>query len=322
MDEPKYRDAERRLWAQVGLEPAERRVQLASKCTVRIQEVGGGEPALFIHGAPNAGATWAPMLSHLTEFRCLVVDRPGTGLSDPYRLTRENLEGFADSFVSALLDGLGIERAHVVASSFGGYLALRSAATTPGRIRRMVQMACPAMAPGMRMPTFMRLLSVRMVRRLVDALPPNDRVGRSILRQIGHGASLDAGRIPDYFFDWYLDLQRHTDTMKNDGDLIGEGGSLRGWDRSMQLTESVLRSVEAPTLFLWGEDDGFGGRDVAEHLTSMMPNCELRMLRAAGHLPWLDDAERIARDTAGFLRDGAPDASDGPASQDSASLPD
>jgi len=301
MDEARYRSAEQTFWATTGIEPTERLVPLAvSGTNVRVQEVGSGEPVVFIHGGPNAGSTWVPIVEHFAGFRCLIVDRPGTGLSESYSITDPAAIG--DRFVGDLLDALDLEQSHVVVSSFGGYLALRSAAADPGRIRRMVQMACPAFVPGMMTPPFMKMMSVTAVRRILEVLPPNERVGKSILRQIGHGASIDAGKIPDSFFAWYLALQKYTDTMRNDGDMIGRGGSFwGGFDDSLTLPDELLASVAAPTLFLWGADDAFGSEAVAQHVVTLMPDAELQMIPDAGHLPWLDDPEGIGAASAAFL---------------------
>lgn len=304
MNESKYREAEERLWQLVGFRPEEQHVTLQTTGTrVRLQIVGEGPPILFIHGAPNAGSTWAPIVHAFEGYACLIVDRPGTGLSEPMpgATDPESFFVFGDRFVDDVLAAYGADRSHVVASSLGGYLALRSAAATPERFDRMVQMACPAMVPGMKTPPFMRMMSMGWFRKLTGMLPPNERVGDGILRQIGHSASLEAGRIPQPFKDWYLDLQRYTDTMKNDGDMIGFAASLRGFDRSLTLPDSVISAVATPTLFLWGEDDGFGGRDVAEAVVGLMPSAELVMMADSGHLPWLDFPEEIGRRTRQFL---------------------
>lgn len=300
MEEAKYREAEERLWNFVGLSPKEHRVRVRD-ASVRIQEIGNGDPVLFIHGGPNAGTTWAGILRYFDGYRSLVVDRPGTGLSDQVPVTVETMPGFAADFVPDILTSLGLEQAYVVASSLGGYIALHSAAAHPDRIIRMVQMACPAFAPGVAMPPFMRLMSIGWVRRVLNALPPNERVGRSMLRQIGHGKSIDRGAIPQEFFDWYLALQRFTDTMRNDGELVGQAGSFRGWKPDLGLTEDILSTIPTPTLFIWGADDAFGDRSVAEVTTGSMPNASLLMVPDSGHLPWLDDPAGVSRETLSFL---------------------
>ena len=41
-----------------------------------------------------------------------------------------------------------------------------------------------------------------------------------MLRQIGHGASLDAGRIPDEFIDWRAAAARETDSMRHEREMV------------------------------------------------------------------------------------------------------
>ncbi len=302
MNEQAYRAAEANLWSFVGVTPEETRVPLFG-VQVRVQIAGDGPPVLFIHGGPNSGSTWAPIIQAFEGFRCVIVDRPGTGLSDDYVLTGDPYD-YARRFVPELLDQLGIERAHIVASSFGGFVALASAATAPDRINRMVQMACPAFVPGMKTPPFMKGMALPPVRWLIGKLPPSERAGNNILRQIGHGASLDAGRIPQIFSDWYLALQKHTNTMHNEVAMIARGVTRKGFRPEYTIPDEMLQSVATPTLFLWGEDDGFGGPDVAEHAVGLMPNAELQMLAESGHLPWLDFPDEIGAASAEFLRAG------------------
>jgi pimeloyl-ACP methyl ester carboxylesterase len=311
VDELRYREAERALWRSVGIEPEERRIPLAcSGGEVRVQIVGEGEPAVFIHGAPNAGSTWAPLIPHLDGVCCYLVDRPGTGLSDPFVL-HDDVHGFASRFAGEVLDGLGLERSHLVGSSLGGFIALMSAAAQPERFERMVQLGCPGLVPGFQTPAFMKAMRHAPVRWLINVLPPSERAEKQLLTQIGHGASVRANKIPQAMFDWGAALQRHTDTMRNEGAMIGGLMTRHGAPPALTIPDSVLASVSSPTLFLWGEDDPFGGSAVAEHTVGLVPGAELVLLpKSTGHLPWLDDPEGIGRRATGFLV-GAGDRSPG-----------
>lgn len=151
MNEVRYREAERRLWQSVGVTPTEQRVQLGrTGITVRVQEVGQGPAVVLLHGTSNSGASWAPLVARLDGFRCVVLDRPGCGLSEPL-VTRfddlERLGTFADTLVIDLLDAMRLDDAHLVATSFGGYIALRTAAAHPDRIGRMVEFGWTFGAP-------------------------------------------------------------------------------------------------------------------------------------------------------------------------------
>jgi pimeloyl-ACP methyl ester carboxylesterase len=306
MNEAKYRVVEQRLWESVGRQPKEHFVRLPRiGVRVRIQEVGEGPAALFLHGGPNSGSTWAPLLEHMEGYRCLLLDRPGTGLSDPVKLGKNDAIGFASSLVADTLDALEVDRAHVVASSFGGYCALWSASVSPQRFERMVQMACPALLPGQQPPKFMKAIMLPGMRKLIAALPPSRKAGESIMRQIGHGASLDAGILPEAHGEWYEALQRYTDTMKNDFDLIHMAGRDFGNNEAIALGAETLAKVQTPTHFIWGADDGFGGQDVAEWTVAAMPNATMEMRDNSGHLPWLDDPRGVATATMSFLAGSA-----------------
>src|SRR3990172_2350070 len=123
MDEARYRQAERRLWEWVGVTPTDLRVHLKrNDVTVRVQEVDEGPAVVFVHGANVCGSSWATLAGALRGFRCILLDRPGTGLSDPLKtgLDADSLPRFADTLVIDLLDAVALESAHLVGTSFGG----------------------------------------------------------------------------------------------------------------------------------------------------------------------------------------------------------
>lgn len=95
-----------------GAEPAERHLVVEhSGATARVQELGAGEPVVFVHGAPNGGTSWAALAARLEGFRCVIVDRPGCGLSprgDVRHADMDELGTFADAFVVDVLDAMDL----------------------------------------------------------------------------------------------------------------------------------------------------------------------------------------------------------------------
>jgi pimeloyl-ACP methyl ester carboxylesterase len=116
---------------------------------------------------------------------------------------------------------------------------------------------------------------------------------------------LKAGRISEPLLDWSLSLQRDTDTMRNDGELIGAAGSRRGFDPSLTFDDALVASITTPTLFIWGDNDVFGSPDAARAFVGLLPNATLDVVPESGHLPWIDDAAAAGKTTAAFLG-GAP----------------
>jgi 2-hydroxy-6-oxonona-2,4-dienedioate hydrolase len=304
VDEARYRAAEQALWASLDGSVTDRFLDLPrARLRLRVQEIGDGPPILFIHGANTSGMSWATLAARLPGFRCLLLDRPGTGLSAalPARPTTTELTALGDGLVSDVLDAAGIERAHIVATSLGGFIGLRSAAAHPDRVRRMVQFSWPVGAPTGTIPRSMRLMAVPGVARFASSMPSTESTVRAIFRTVGHGPSLDAGRITRGDIDAYLGLLRYTDTLRNELILSRSTLSpLRGFDPRL-LPAELLASVRTPTRFIWGGHDPFGDPEIARAVVAMIPDAELELLPDAGHAPWLDELDRCAASVAEFL---------------------
>ena len=97
--------------------------------------VGKGTPVLLIHGfAASALTNWAAIIPRLARnHQVLAIDNRGHGGSG--RPVGE--EYYGDEMINdsiRLLDHLGIEKAHVVGYSMGGYITAKMAAMYPGRM--------------------------------------------------------------------------------------------------------------------------------------------------------------------------------------------
>ena len=305
MDETRYREAELPLWESLGLSPTEERVRLKrANVTVRVQEVGDGPAVLFVHGASNSGASWAGLVARMSGFRCLMLDRPGAGLSDPLPAAFEDVESlakFSDSFVIDVLDALDLDSAHLVATSYGGFAALRAAAAHSDRVDRIVIFGWTMGAPNPRLPALMRAASVPAVGRVLSRIPVNERAVRAMFRQIGLRRALETGRIQQEVIDCYVALLRYTDTMRNELEVGRWTMTRKGLHEAIVLPHELLSNIQAPIYFLWGEEDPFGSPEVAREFVKHIPNAELELLPGAGHAVWLDDAEHAAKVTSSFL---------------------
>ena len=294
----RYREAEARFWSDVGGDlPTEHMLPLAGLgVRVRDLESGTGPPLLFVHGGPNAGTTWAPLVARLSDFRCIVVDRPGCGLSEASPNSGQSVRKLMSSFVADVVDGLGTKPRGLVASSFGSYAVLVHSVTHPARGFPSVHFGCPALAPGARTPLRFLLQSLPGFRSVLLKLePPTIATAWKAFRQIGHGKSIDRGLIPEAGMEWYAALLADTHTRENDLALFSR---IRPKDR---LTRDDLASVAAATSFFWGTDDTFGGPPVAEAVAAAIPNASLTLVEDAGHLPWLDDPAAAANHVRAFF---------------------
>lgn len=305
-DLERYRAAEARLWHHVGVEPVDRRVRLPSGAEVRVQEVGEGPPVVFLHGGSIAGASWCQLVARLEGFRCILVDRPGCGLSDPIvdgpLRDLASLEAYADRLLHDLLDGLALEQAAVAATSYGGFFAFRGAASIPDRVTQLIEYSWLVGAPSESAPIPARMGALPGMQMAMTRIPMSRSMVRSALRQFGLGKAIDSGAFDDVMLDWAHALLRHTDTLAND---VRSSPKLftpvRGQNRDVLLTDTLLTRLEMPTLFVWGEDDPNGGAAIARAFAPRLPNAELFIVPGAEHAPWIDDLDTCVDRTQAFL---------------------
>jgi 3-oxoadipate enol-lactonase len=105
---------------------------IALRCAIE----GDGEPLALIHGVGASLDVWDDVASRLRgRYRIVRYDQRGHGQSEkvpgPY-----TVEGFAGD-LRALLDALGIRRAHVAGHSLGGLVAQSFALDYPDRVRKL-----------------------------------------------------------------------------------------------------------------------------------------------------------------------------------------
>lgn len=108
-------------------------------CKIAIRRAGRGQPLLLLHGAN--GYDWPePMVSALAErFEVIAPEHPGFGASETPEWLRhiDDMAYFYLSFVEALK----IQKANVLAFSFGGWIAAETAAKNSSAFGKMVLVA-------------------------------------------------------------------------------------------------------------------------------------------------------------------------------------
>ena len=297
--------AEKALWSKHGTTPTDRRVKLRAGNEVRIQEVGEGPPLLFIHGVGVAGSSWVLLADALKDdFTCLLVDRPGCGLSDPRpgnpNQRSDEFKQTADELTVDILDGLGLDAAPVACTSMGGFFGLRAAIANPDRVSKVVSYSWAMGSPMTHVPMMMRLGSLRPMKALMARMPINESAVKMMFKQVGMKRAIETGKFDSDMIAWTIAVMKHTDTFRSES-ANNPFITLRGLNAEVLLTDEELGRLRSPVLLLWGEEDTNAGETEAEAFAARLPNATLEIVREAGHTPWIDELDLCAEKTRAFL---------------------
>lgn len=291
-----HRAAEQALWRRFQVAPEEQFLSLGKpRLKVRVQQTGSGPAALFVPGVTVSGTAYAPLMARLPNLRCIALDRPGCGLSDAWTLEDE-FRGQAVDVLDSVLDALGLESVVMVGNSLGALWSTWFALARPRRVQKLVLVGPSIGFPGVRVPFGMRLIAMPGLGSLIEKkMKPSPEAMRRVFAEMGHGKTLAADKIPAEMFDWGTALHRDTATQRNELAVMRRAVGVRGPRPWVQLTPAELEQLRVPTYAVCGTDDTHGGPLLGRRITERVPHSALEVLEDAGHVPWLDDAEGVAR---------------------------
>lgn len=249
-----------------------------------VATIGDGEPVVLLHGFPQHWWEWRDVAPRLAAagYRVICPDLRGAGWThadDPGIERETRLHDLL-----AVLDALGVERAHVVSHDMGAITATQLAYTHPERVRRAVQLSMP--------PMFMSF-SVRLIpafRHLPSLIW--HRPGSS-LRRVFTGP-YNARPMPAETIDAHLAPMHRSDIDQAVRELY-RGMVLA---ESMRLSRGVYRRTRltTPTLFAFGRLDTRFNEPLMRRICSDPERFADRV-----DLAFVDDAGKL-------IPDDAPDA--------------
>ena len=288
------RDADWQKYRHVVFHSDHSRFVRVDGVRVHYQEAGETHnPALvLIHGFASSTLVWSKVFLNLAQagFRVIAVDLLGYGYSGKPRNGEYTIAGQAN-LLMRLLEHLGIKRATLVGSSYGGAVAATCALDHAQRVDKLVLVGTVSNNEPLRF-HLMRLFSSPL---LGDVVSPLLIGSRRLLRK-------RMKRVYDRH-EWVLD-ERRVDArhfpLRAAGTQRAMIRTVRGWDAERISRDAHL--IRQPTLLLWGDNDIEIPLADGERLHEEIPGSRLVVFLNCGHLPHEEYPEAFTKVVAGFCR--------------------
>jgi pimeloyl-ACP methyl ester carboxylesterase len=247
--------------------------------TISTLAAGTGDPILCIHGLGGTKASFMPTVRGLADrHRVIAADLPGFGESDKPITAPYDAPYFARS-MTALLDELGIERAHLVGNSMGGRVAIEMGLVAPERVGRIVLLS-PALA-WLRDRPWKWLLPAQLPK--LGLLQPTPRaITEPLIRRfVPGGANGWAAAGVDEFLRAFLTPRGRAafySALRNI--YVDEPHGERGlWTRLAELSPD--------SMFVWGRHDTLVPISFMKHVERTLPAARHVELDC-GHVPQIE----------------------------------
>ncbi|WP_209000954.1 alpha/beta hydrolase [Stappia sp. BW2] len=248
---------------------------------VPASEAASEQPVLvFLHGA--SGNAYDMKLAFEGAFGgrypLLFIDRPGLGFSQRSR-TGQNTPESQARLITGLLEKLGIESAIVVGHSLGGAVTAAVGLAVPERVKGLVFLAPVSHVWPGGVNWYYTVAALPVIGWLFSrtlTIPVGERLVQQMLRHVFHPdppveGYADAVRVPLLF--------RPESFRSNAADIC----SLR---QAVRQQSAHYGHLDQPTLIITGTKDAVVWPSIhCEGLLQDVPDAELLMLGAAGHMP-------------------------------------
>jgi pimeloyl-ACP methyl ester carboxylesterase len=210
---------------------------------------GQGKNGLMLYG-------WVPVLA--PDYRVIRIDGRGFGLSSvPEPGFPWSLETFVQDTM-ALMDHLGIEKAHYIGETIGGTMGMHFAHAHPERLLTLTTCTSPFNFVGSKI--------------YVDYYNIVKEKGTEAWARSNGDVRLDSATSDPRHREWYL-----TQMGKTDANVVMETLAYLG---TVNL-EPILPQITVPSLAIVGGDSGWY-RERSERMVSMMQNATLKVLPGVG----------------------------------------
>jgi pimeloyl-ACP methyl ester carboxylesterase len=246
---------------------------------------GASDPLVMIPGTGQGGAIWGNQVSAFRDrFLCLTIDNRGAGQSEVTDSGYTIPQMAADAI--ALLDVIGIGRAHICGQSMGALIAQEIAIERPdlvGSLQLHGTFDRTASYPHLRRQLQIRLQLVR--RELWDIFGPNSVVWLNPPAYVNaHDDELSQQQ------------ERFFRNLPDARSLAGHFEADLAYDSGGRLAR-----IGAPTLITVGSHDITTLPAYADAVHRQISGSELHIFDGAGHLPFLQMPAEFDRVMADFL---------------------
>ena len=249
------------------------------------EEMGHGQPMLFIHGMCGDASVWGDQMRRLSpNWRCIAYDRRGHSRSPLGHVTQRTVELHADDAAQLIME-LGLAPCILVGSSGGA----RVATDVVLRYPRLVKCAALSEPPILALAPDGGESFIRIVKPAVE----------SAVAQGGPQAGVDA------FFEitcpglWRAlpEARRDAPYRANAAELFGDLGM-----PPYQISRGDLAQIRVPCLIMSGSESDPVLRTIAGILAENSPSAQSVELQGAGHVTYFEKPADFAAAVNTFAR--------------------
>jgi len=255
------------------------------------EETGSGVPIIFVHEFAGDLRSWEPQLRHFGQrWRAIAFNARGYPPSDVPEDPAQYSQNRAADDIAAVLDHLGIDRAHVVGLSMGGFATLHFGFRHPGRARSLVVAGCGYGAEPAQAERFKAEAQAIAKTLKRDGMP-------AFAARYAYGPTRVQfeNKDPRGFAEFARHLAEHS-ALGSANTQLG----VQGARPSLYSLRNEMQALTVPTLVLTGDED-WPCLQPALLMKQAIPSAALAVMPNCGHAINIEDPQQFNHIVLHFL---------------------
>jgi pimeloyl-ACP methyl ester carboxylesterase len=250
-------------------------------------------PIVLLHGTGASLHTWEAWVEGMPEKRVITLDLPAYGLTGPNTSADYSTKKYVET-VDSLLIKLNINRCIIGGNSLGGNVSWNYTVTHPKKIAKLILVdAAGYKIKSTSVPIAFKIARIPVLNNLIKFLTP-----RFIIEKSVQNVYADKSKVSETLIDRYLDL---TLREGNRGAFVERMANLKNTIVIVNASD-LIKTINVPTLILWGDQDGLIPVASANRFQADLPNDTLVIMKNLGHVPMEEDPKASLAVVRQFLK--------------------
>jgi pimeloyl-ACP methyl ester carboxylesterase len=258
---------------------------------LHVEEAGSGTPIVFVHEFGGDHRSWEPQMRHFTRrYRCITYSARGYPPSDVPTDVERYSQAIATDDIADVMSALGIDKAHVVGLSMGGFATLHFGLRYPGRALSLV-VAGAGYGAEKQLEEYFRNVSLEVARKFEEL----GAVEFSKIYSTAASRVVFQVKDPRGWQEFATQLSEHS--------AVGSARTMQGVQArrpSIYDLEAELKQMQVPTLVIVGDEDDHCLQP-GLFLKRTVPASGLLVLPKTGHTLNIDEPALFNQFVADFL---------------------
>ena len=247
---------------------------------IRYLETGHSKSSLvLVHGLGASAERWSRTIPYFEkDYHLIVPDLIGFGYSD--KPVVDYTTDFFSDFLKKFIDSLGIQKPNIIGSSLGGQVTAEYASKNTD-IKKLILVSPSGV---------MKQSTPALDAYIMAALYPNEANAKNAFEMMeGSGSEADPSIVEGFI-----------ERMKLPNAKMAFMSTILGLKNSEIITNK-LKSINIPTLIIWGSNDPVIPINHADGFVSSIKDCRFYRMDKCGHTPYVQAPKEFAKIVLEFL---------------------